>query len=1581
MKKILFLFLSAFYVFAAQTIIVDSNAVCTPLGCYGGCESGDKTYSNITDAVNNSYYGDTIKICKGSYSDDIILNKSLSFVAAANVQKPTDVNWTASKPIVLKGGNDIYIDGIYIESTLGNCIKANISMTKIIIKNAILKAKKQIVFVKNLYTLLDIENSTLQAGREIIYINGSGSNVIIKDSNLTSSSDDGIDIMGALNGNVKMYDANISVDDNAFYVDDNVNGYLNIEKTIISSDSKSGFYFSGNINKDFNITDSKVTSKKESVKLLGSIYQTLNIINSELNSTSNDGIEVDKNADTINIVNSKITSYRNALYIYGGDVYKDINITSSLLFSQRSGVYVGKGDIGYFELRDSNVTVDDYGFYIRGNLNSNSAANLISDSEINASSKNALYIYGNVNGPIIVENSNIYAQSDNVFSFNDSVYADMNISNSSLIGSGGLKFKGDDANKLSIKDSNISASFLDAIYFGGDMQENLNVSNSVLKAPNGYTVDFENESKGIYIDKSLLSSDRTNIYCNGVVNGDVIISDSELSSDSRYNIYFNETSNKTYIKNSKLSADNSNIYFGDDAYDNVFVDNSSLDSESRGGIIFYKKASAKNLYIKDSNITSSDDYAVYLVTATNMEINSSHLKTDSKDVIYIGSDIKDTLIYSNCIDNNSSLQTNYGIYVDGNNYDINITNNCFYSFNNGNYAYDNGSKYNTHSWNGNFWLGVNDINGDGNLTCDDTDKITCAIWDSEFLKKCPHNCIGLVAEWRMDECRWIGKDYEVGDTQEENNGTAVNGANTVKTGVLCRSGLFEALNKEYVKVPASNSLTLKKTLTYMGWIKITNPNYVGNSYRLENIFTNQTWANALRYTEKGYYNNGLKENKILFQLSINGTEEYLYSNTSITDTKWHHIAVTYDGNTMKIYIDGNLDASKSVSGIVNTGNSENIIGGEYGNYYFNGNIDEFKVFNKALSKDVISYIEKNEDSSKSWDGGERICYICDIATVYNAVDYVNIGECNASYNWDDNITTKIAGSDYNLTILAKDENGNPVEANVTKVEFLYYSEGNQSECSGDLIGSKVICENCGNTNSKGCMTLDDDNLSVNRAVKCVEVYIEGHAAQNSSPDVNESNSTDDFAIRPYRFKIVTIPSKVKAGSEFNVTVEALDKKGNKVKDYNETIYIRGNSVDLEYNDTNSKCITAEINKTDGGDFIDGEANLTLKYPEVGDVNFTIQEVNGSEFAFIDNDDTNISQRLIMKDVNSTEFVVHHFDVNASLSNYDTNGGFTYLNKDLNLSAVLDVNISAKNEDNQTVENYNEECYAKDVEVNISYELSYYNKDINVTYFRFVLEDVKEENSSLMQLPILSNVEINYTEGNFTTDNNGSTTLKLYINFDRNVSFPSNPFKLIVNDINITNKDNNLSFEDISGESLFYYGFFDLNDILTSSNELTKTFAFVMYDENSSDSLKPPTKEHGFNWYENSYHNGIDGNISDSEIVVSSDGNASNVITDVEVNASEVKDGNITFGIKRTNSSLNFAVVHILSPNLKWLWYTRFGDEYNISNDSSCLNHFCFTITWQNLNNEKGEVGSGEFNGTEVNITESNTSKTGVKIFR
>ncbi|WNJ15983.1 LamG-like jellyroll fold domain-containing protein [Pontibacter sp. G13] len=66
---------------------------------------------------------------------------------------------------------------------------------------------------------------------------------------------------------------------------------------------------------------------------------------------------------------------------------------------------------------------------------------------------------------------------------------------------------------------------------------------------------------------------------------------------------------------------------------------------------------------------------------------------------------------------------------------------------------------------------------------------------------------------------------------------------------------------------------------------------------------------------------------------------------------WHHYAVTFDGNTTKLYVDGQLVGQQNTPAL-NTG-ANDIWVGRWNNSRFNGKIDEFRVWNSALDEATI----------------------------------------------------------------------------------------------------------------------------------------------------------------------------------------------------------------------------------------------------------------------------------------------------------------------------------------------------------------------------------------------------------------------------------------------------------------------------------------------------------------------------------------------------------------------------------------------------------------------------------------------------
>ena len=114
---------------------------------------------------------------------------------------------------------------------------------------------------------------------------------------------------------------------------------------------------------------------------------------------------------------------------------------------------------------------------------------------------------------------------------------------------------------------------------------------------------------------------------------------------------------------------------------------------------------------------------------------------------------------------------------------------------------------------------------------------------------------------------------------------------------------------------------------------------------------------------------------------------------SLNDNTWTHIVGTYDGATMKIYKNGTFSKSKNQSSYspatlpVSIGDD---ISGSNTDDRWQGNIDEVKIWHRALSALEIKTIYDNENAGLNFDGTTRECKSCNGSSV-NAKSWAYIG--------------------------------------------------------------------------------------------------------------------------------------------------------------------------------------------------------------------------------------------------------------------------------------------------------------------------------------------------------------------------------------------------------------------------------------------------------------------------------------------------------------------------------------------------------------------------------------------------------------
>ena len=79
--------------------------------------------------------------------------------------------------------------------------------------------------------------------------------------------------------------------------------------------------------------------------------------------------------------------------------------------------------------------------------------------------------------------------------------------------------------------------------------------------------------------------------------------------------------------------------------------------------------------------------------------------------------------------------------------------------------------------------------------------------------------------------------------------------------------------------------------------------------------------------------------------------------TPVNDNEWHHVAFTYDGTTIRLYVDGVEDAT--LDAIIDTGvdGETNVnIGSQLGGSLFQGLIDDVRIYDSALTPEQIKFL-------------------------------------------------------------------------------------------------------------------------------------------------------------------------------------------------------------------------------------------------------------------------------------------------------------------------------------------------------------------------------------------------------------------------------------------------------------------------------------------------------------------------------------------------------------------------------------------------------------------------------------------------
>jgi hypothetical protein len=194
----------------------------------------------------------------------------------------------------------------------------------------------------------------------------------------------------------------------------------------------------------------------------------------------------------------------------------------------------------------------------------------------------------------------------------------------------------------------------------------------------------------------------------------------------------------------------------------------------------------------------------------------------------------------------------------------------------------------------------------------------------------------LTAHWPLDN------DY---DDAAGNGYDAVAGGNpSFAAGHIEQSVDFDGAS--YLNCQNSTGMDLDQGLTISAWIKSS-----GLSHSWASVVTKGIGAWRL------IRNNNTSSISFHFN-SAGGGEYQANGSTGVLDDEWHHLMAAYDGGEIRLYVDGQLDASAS-AGPVSTTNDPVYIGSRVNRISdrsWNGQIDEVRIYNTALGEATMLYL-------------------------------------------------------------------------------------------------------------------------------------------------------------------------------------------------------------------------------------------------------------------------------------------------------------------------------------------------------------------------------------------------------------------------------------------------------------------------------------------------------------------------------------------------------------------------------------------------------------------------------------------------
>ena len=224
---------------------------------------------------------------------------------------------------------------------------------------------------------------------------------------------------------------------------------------------------------------------------------------------------------------------------------------------------------------------------------------------------------------------------------------------------------------------------------------------------------------------------------------------------------------------------------------------------------------------------------------------------------------------------------------------------------------------------------------------------------------------GLVAHWSFDDCT-------AKDVSGNGHDGVINGSPECTKGSRGKALYFDGAN-DYIQVEHSPLLNMSQSISFGAFINLRELAEQGGS---DNIILNKEgipFELAVHNTATASIclPDNIPKYNFSFYIDIDKKLSICWEDggKSITRNNWTHLFVTYGTSEIKTYVNGALIKKYSISGSINNTNEPLRIAARGGfntpNSFFNGVIDEVRIYNRALSEAEVKSLYTQQPVIKS----------------------------------------------------------------------------------------------------------------------------------------------------------------------------------------------------------------------------------------------------------------------------------------------------------------------------------------------------------------------------------------------------------------------------------------------------------------------------------------------------------------------------------------------------------------------------------------------------------------------------------------